>query len=99
LWRQEIRLKSLNKAVRVNLLDAHSIESKKVEDILEFARQLNRIVVSVDFDGTNINYNAKKVYDRQFSIVKFFKKSFFPFTTLPLDHEYQLDLINSILSY
>jgi len=94
-----VRFKTLNKNLTVKLLEAHDIEGDKVEDILEFAKLLNRIAVSVDFEGTNINYNAKRVYDRQFSIVKFFEKSEMPFTILRLDDERQLNLINSILSY
>jgi hypothetical protein len=94
-----VRFKTLNKNLTVKLLEAHDIEGDKVEDILEFATLLNRIAVSVDFDGTNINYNSKRVYDRQFSIVKFFEKSEMPFTILRLDNERQLNLINSILSY
>jgi hypothetical protein len=93
-----VRLKSLKKSVTVKLLAAHDIEGDKIEDILDFATQLDRIAVSVDFDGTNINYESKRVYDRQFSIVKFFLKCKEPFNELELD-ELQINSINSILSY
>jgi hypothetical protein len=94
-----IRLKTLKKNLTVKLLEAHSLEGDKIEDILEFARLLNRISVSVDFNEGHINYEKKRVYNRQFSIVKYLSRSSSPYDYLELDNDQQKNLINSILSY
>jgi hypothetical protein len=93
------RLKSLNEALTVKLLDAHSLEGDKVDDIIEFASRLRSIATTVDFEGTTLSYDSKRAYNVNFKIVKYLERTSSPYDILVLETQQDKDLINSILSY
>lgn len=93
------RLKSLEDALTIKLLDAHSLEGDKIDDIIEFAKRLNSIAVTVDFEGVNLCYDSKRAYNANFRIVKYLERTASPYDILVLKTQEDKELINSIMSY
>jgi hypothetical protein len=93
------RLKSLEDELTVKLLEAHNLEGDKIDDIIEFAKRLNSIAVTVDFEGVNLCYDSKRAYNANFRIVKYLERTSYPYDVLVLETHEDKEVIDSILSY
>jgi hypothetical protein len=93
------RLKSLEDALTIRLLDAHDLEGDKIDDIVEFAKRLRSIAVTADFEGLNLTYDSERAYNANFKIVKYLERTSSPYEILVLKTQEEKELINSILSY
>jgi hypothetical protein len=93
------RLKSLEDALTVKLLEAHDLEGDKIDDIIEFAKRLNSIAVVADFEGLNLCYDSKRAYNANFKIVKYLERTSSPYDVLVLETQEDKEIIDSILSY
>jgi hypothetical protein len=71
----------------------------KPQDILGYALALEDIVAKSSYDEGNINYDLKKVYSTQFSIVKTLERLNEDFTTLSLDSSTQIRSVLQDIQY
>jgi len=93
------RLKSLEDALTIKLLEAHDLEGDKPDDIVEFAKRLRSIATTADFEGISLSYDSKRAYNANFKIVKYLERTSEPYDVVVLKTLEDKELINSILSY
>jgi hypothetical protein len=67
--------------------------------IMDFAKTVKKINLMSNYDNGNISYDLNQVQSTQFKFVKTLRRLNADFSTLSLDHLYQVKLINDMIPF